>query len=294
MAIVAPSARTTSRRLLIRSFDAHPVRHVEPSRRCGAVHRAAGPSDPHPPGRPHHRRLRPGRRGRVRAHAEPRAHHRARQAALPPALAAAMGRHGRHAVGPRRGHPRLDDRLDGADASPRGDATAARSQDRAACRGTRPRSAAAAGRLDRTRGPCPRRRAAARGAAGHRAGPHRELAAKGLARGALCRAVPWPGARAAARRRARRVRRPRRGGTRDGGAAAGRPARRDRPCGPAQPAGGRRLPRPMRAVRRQRFRPDAPCRGGRRADARPVRPDTGARNTRLPASVPPRCYRPAR
>ena len=144
------------------------------------------------------------------------------------------------------------------------------------------------------RGPCPRRRAAARGEAGHRAGSDGELAAKGLARRALRRAVPWPGARAAARRRTSRVRRSRRDGTRDGGTAAGRPARRDRPCWPAQPAGSRRLPRPMRAVRRQRFRPDAPCRGSRRADARPVRPDTGARNTRLPASVPPRCYRPAR
>ena len=158
---------------------------------------------------------------------------------LPPALAAAVGQHGRHAVGPRGGHPRIDDRLDGADASPRGDATAARPQDRAACRGTRPRSAAAAGRLDRTRGPRPRRGAAARGAAGHRARSHRELAAKGLARRALCRAVPRAGARSVARRRAGRVRRSRRGGTRDGGAAAGRPARRDRSGGPAQPAGGR-------------------------------------------------------
>ena len=36
-----------------------------------------------------------------------------------------MGQHGRHTVGPRRGHPRIDDSLDGADAPPRGDAPAA-------------------------------------------------------------------------------------------------------------------------------------------------------------------------
>ena len=146
-------ARLTPRWLLIRWRNAYPVRHLKPPWRCGAVDRPAGPPDPNPSGRTDHRRLRPGGRGRVRAHAEPRADHRARQAAVPPALAAALGRRSRHAVGPRGGHPRLDDRLDGADAPTRRDATAPRPQDRPACRGARARPAAFAGGLDRCRGP---------------------------------------------------------------------------------------------------------------------------------------------
>ena len=70
-----------------RARRAHPFHHLHPDRRCRAVDRAAGPSDPHPPARQGRGGLRPGGRGRLRPHAEPRLDHRADQAPLPAALA---------------------------------------------------------------------------------------------------------------------------------------------------------------------------------------------------------------
>ena len=98
-------------------------------------------------------------RGRVRAHAEPRAHHRHGEAALRPALAAALGGQRRHALGPRGRHPRLGALLPGADAAARGHAQA----DRATrSRNSRPSSAC---RRRRCRSPGPRPEDRARAAA---------------------------------------------------------------------------------------------------------------------------------
>ena len=70
---------------------AHPVHHLQSPGRRRPVDRPAGPSDPRPPKRPHHRGLRPCRRGRLRAHAKPRGHNRSAQASLGTSLATSVG-----------------------------------------------------------------------------------------------------------------------------------------------------------------------------------------------------------
>ena len=209
------------------------------------------------PERADHRGLRPGRRGRVRPHAEPRAHHRPAQTAMGPALAAAVGDDRDAALGPCRRYPRIG-----------------------ACpgwcrRAGAPCSAASTGRRSRNSAPssaCRRRPCRSPGSTKR----------TGTASPDCCRPTgrssPWRRPRTGSRRSGRRTGSPlpsscwpapvptrcrsswaaldRRNA--HGRPAAGRAARCARPGGRPVAAGSRSGAATGRPVHRQRFRADAP------------------------------------
>ena len=195
-----------------------------------------------------------GRRGRLRAHAEPRAHHRAPQAIARPALAATLGGRRIACLGSGGRYPRNGAVLAGPDAAARGVPSHRRPQDRAARRHAGVVAATIAGDLGRRSGPTSDLRFAPDRQTRHRLGPNRQLGTQGLAGRPLCRRVPQPGRHVSPRCGRRRARRTRAGRTGDGRAPARRPARGVRPRRRHHAARSSFPAPPGRLVHRQRFR----------------------------------------